>query len=286
MYLSQIATFWPSLLDEHAAELLPPGDDDVVLWEAVFATYLRFQHPFRPTARRLREHFEFAIERMASERCPYLASSAERLISHLIVLAMPRADDSDEWLDLLYRALDHTTDEAAAQGINDLAHAARNESLDVPDAWFEEVISHRSGSLRGRSDRSQEASALMGLAMSVPLPVARAVGLLIGLMEVGAKPRSREVVEYLSATNTGAPQAAASVLTAAIKHGVFDRPTFHPDDGLVDLLQTLSADTPDSTWELVNRLGQVGLFAVEPVAQDLYERLAQRVNSGAPEQTE
>lgn len=289
MYLSQVVTYWPSLLDGNEAELLPIDDNDAILWEAVFATHIRFQQPFRLAARRLREHFELAVERVASERCPYLASSAERLITHLIVLAMPRADDADEWQELLFRALEHSPSGSAAQALNELGHAARVERLDIPREWFEQFISRRVASLRDRRDqrdRHDELSALIALAMSVQLPVAQAVGLLVGMLEIGAKPRGRELVEYLSTTSADAPQAAATVLATAIEHGVFDRATFYPDDGLVELLQVLSVGAPEATWGLVNRLGESGLFTVEPVAHDLYGRLPADAGAVEPEPTE
>jgi hypothetical protein len=199
-----------------------------------------------------------------------------------MALSMPRADDAGDWRELLVDALSQSPDEVVGNALNELSHAARLETLDVPPEWFGELVAQRTEALRAARGRSDEASALMRLLMNVGLSVAETSGLLISLLELGAKPRGGELVEYLSSGAQEAPQSTASVLNRAIDHGLFDRSAFYLDDGLTDLLRVLASGAPQATWTLVNRLGAAGMFSVEPIAKDVASRVDESSASQEP----
>ena len=269
-YLAQLSHYWPDFLDEHEGELLPTGIDDSEIWEAVFVTHVRFQQPNRSVANRLAHHFEIAVGRLGDEQYSYLASSADSVITHLIVLAMPRADDSMGWRSLLIRALGQAPESESAKALDDLAHAVRQEPLDIPAGWFKALIADRVRFVREDGGRNEEASALMRLTMAAKLPIAEVAGLLITLIELGGRTGARDLVQFLSGVADEECQSAASVLICAVDNGMFDRATYFPEDELVLLLTILGDHAPEATWDLVNRLGQAGMFTVEDLATALH----------------
>jgi hypothetical protein len=271
-YLSQLIVHWPAFFESHMDDLLPVAPDASRNWEAVFATHLRFQRPFRLAARRLEPHFGLAVERVQDSRFPYLTAGSERLLTHLLVLSMPRADDAGDWRMQLLRALDNCPEEAVSRALDDLSHAVRVESFDaleVPKSWFEGLVADRMQSGPAAGNRRGEASSLMRLALTVRLPLSQSVGLLLGLLELGASPRGQELVEYLSDQVSDAPQSAAAIFRSAIDHGLFDRASFYPEESMLELIGELATSRPDAAWGLVNQLGSLGVFAVEDIALGL-----------------
>jgi hypothetical protein len=273
LYLPQIIHFWRDLLDTHERDLLPTDDDRSSQWEAVFATYVRFAQPHRASAQRITTHFKLGVERLADPSYAYLSTAAERLLTHLIVLAMPRADGSEAWLSLAFHGFAVAEDQPAAKAINSLAHAARIENLDLPTSWYIHLIEHRASALRETSVREGEASALLRLALAAKVPVEDAIGVLLTLIELGATTRGKELVEYLTVAGDGSPEATATIFASALRHGMLSQRSYFADEALLPLLESTAAGAPEATWEIVNKLGESGALVVEGAALQLQTEL-------------
>jgi hypothetical protein len=272
-YLDALVEHWPQFVNGHEHELLPRGDEVSSSWSAVFGAYVTFRGPHRGTAQKLRAHYELAIARVGDVERSYLAQHGDRLLQHLIALALPRADDSPEWEELLYRAMSAVDDAKASRAIADLTFAVERESLEVPATWTTNLVKARLRRPRDGSSRvpsPPEATALAKLLFACRIPPTASLGLVQSLVAAGAELELDEVVIYLMGSDKEHTHSGARLLELACAGSSLRGYLRHVGE-TSDLLRGYALESPQLAWSAVTALGRQGAFVFEDVARELAE---------------
>lgn len=280
-YLAAIVTHWPSFFEEHQRELLPMDPESIDRWGAVLGTYVTFYGPHRSTASTLRPHFELAVRRLSNFGESYIGKHVERLLMHLVALALPGGVDSDSWLGLLHNALDKAEPEATARAIHDLAFAVEHDRIEIPREWTLSFVARRARSLTARRSTSRgahasnpdESSALVGLVFANGVRPSDCIGHIRHLVELGARLGFDDTVEYLTNHDPDSSHSGAVILQLSAAQRAAEGYMRHLDDAK-RLIRNYAAEHVDVAWKTVEALGADGLFAFEDVARELFDQRA------------
>lgn len=266
VYLPWLVSRLPDLWAEIETDVLPT-DSENRAWEAVFATYATFNNAHRAVAKSLQPHYELAAGRF-TEDYPFLLAHADRVLTHLIALALP-GSDSETWFQQLTSALGASPPSAVERAIRAFAHAARRDPQLVPRDWALQLVRGRLASISGRNERRpDEATGLLDLVLATGAAPVDAGGEVLGLMHAGATPRDWSVIEYLIDRDTPRTAIGVQILTLAIGDDDF-RGFLRDAEGFAELLSDYAVAASEPTWRLVNQLGQMGIFLVEDLARSL-----------------
>jgi hypothetical protein len=270
-YLGSIAVYWPEFLTTYRHQLLPPSPDALTRWQSVFITYVAFNSPHAAVAPRLVDEYVRAVDELSKSELPrFFGEHVNRLIGHLVGLALAGRDVDPTWRSLLVRALTIGPPDGVAQVIHDLASAVRREGLELQEGWVLDLLHPQIDALRHMqpSDSSKVARSWVELILAAQIPVSSAGGALVSLAAIGGKAEENDLVDYLSNVDQPPSRMGARLLRDAAEAGAFDG--YVRDRATLSRLVRQYARTHrDLAWELVNRLGRAGMFEYERLARTL-----------------
>jgi hypothetical protein len=279
-YLAAIVVYWQDFFDQYAQRLLPLDEASLPKWGAVLGTYLMFYGPHRRTAQVLKGHYELAVERLPAIEDTFLGKHADRLLMHLVALALPRADDSSEWGVLLQRALAVAPQSLNTRAIHDLAFAMEREGADVPVDWVLSFVAARTAAIAAisRDAASQrhvpkpenEPSALLELLFASRVDVQSSIGLIRSLVALGARLDVDDTIDYLIAADASRSRSGATAFLLAVQQEAIDGYMRKLDEAKT-LLREYAFTERALAWEIVNAFGSHGAFTFEDVARELAE---------------
>jgi hypothetical protein len=238
-------------------------------WDAVFTTYVVFNWPNRIAAARMQDSYATAIDRLGDSDYPYLLQHGDRLIAHLVALAMPGDAESGAWLGELLRALDLASDETAAASLRALEWSLTEQPREDLGAWVRSLARARLTSVAD-SDRPNERSAVAGLLLATNLPVDVVGPDLLALLDTGAEPELESVVTYLIAHERTV--LSAQILESSLRHGLY-KGWLSEEASIRELVASYADRAPTNAWSLVNALGEVAFYDLEELARALRARL-------------
>lgn len=283
-YLAPIVVYWGDFFEEMRDLLLPVDDESIPQWSAVLGTYVTFSNPHRVTARRLRVDYELAVERLGDLTETFLGKHSERLLMHLVALALPRADDAHSWEQLLQVALGRGSASTNTRAIHDLAFAIEREGAEVPAEWVRAFVDRRAraiaNSLRvsravpdsGASIPENEPGALLELLFAARVSVQESIGVIRSLLNLGARPRIDDAVGYLTAVDPALSQSGADVLLLSIRQAGRDA-YIRSMDEVKELVGRYAQTQPETAWEIVNALAERGDYRLQETARLLSAQL-------------
>jgi hypothetical protein len=270
IYLPWLVTRLPDLWSEIGSTVMPADANDQT-WDAVFTTYILFNHPHRGVADSVRRHYEVAIGRF-TDAFPFFLAHADRLLTHLIALARPNGAGADDWFELLVDALGSAPDDAVEGAIRSFAHAVRREADLVRKEWAISLARRRLERIGDREHRRpMEATGLLDLILATGVTPVEAGGEILALMQAGASPRDWSVIEYLIDRDRPRTAIGIQILARAVADDDF-RGFLRDPEAFEQLLTDYAGAAPHPTWRLVNQLGRNGVFIVESVALTLVNR--------------
>lgn len=272
-FLAPLVVHFTEFFDEHRATLLPHDETQTHIWATVLGSYLVFSGPHWATAEAIKMEYQLAAARLEDLEGTYLGKHKDRLLMHLLSLALPWREEAEAWDPLLHMALDNGGTEAATRAIADLSFAIEREGVDVPATWVSDFVHRRTLALAASrrqiqdSHRPNEPRALAELLMTREVPLDDGHSLLQSLLGLGAAPRVSDVVKYLATVDPSRTRSGLELLTRAVTGGEllgFAR----AEDPLQDLLDGYREHRED-LWSLLNLMGSQGAFTFEQMARDL-----------------
>lgn len=262
-YLPWLVTRTPDLWAQVKPDVLP-SEGSELKWEAVFTTYVTFNRLYPAVANDVREHYLLAISRVSDSGLAFLQKHADRLLQHLITLALPDGQGSEEWSAPLEAALAAVPEGEAQSALTALGHAVRREGLDLSLDWVMGLTTRRLDAMRAQR-RPEEATGFLELLEAMGAPPARAGGAILNLMYAGATVRTWSLIEYLDEFDAPRSDMGVRILLRAMEvkeFGAFVR----DQESFGALLADYATAAPIPTWKLVNELAAVGMFSVEETA--------------------
>ena len=267
LFLPWLALRTPDLWRQIYPQLLPQEGNEAT-WESVFTTYMTFNGANRVVAKDLQSTYALAVTRLQDDSFTFLQKHADRLLQHLISLSLPNDDNSATWFGLLLQGLATAPPSEARDALSSLGHAIKREGLSVDVAWCLSLAQRRLTSDPRPS--SVEAGGFLDLLFAVGASPKQAGGEILALMHAGGDVRTWSLVEYLSEHDSPRSGLGVQILITAAESGEFDGYQRDPEQ-LEALLSDYASAFPALTWKLVNQLGAIGGFFVEPIARRLAE---------------
>ncbi len=269
-WLPQLVVYWRSFWAEHEATLLPRDREHSARWEAVFTTYLMFSRPHVRLAAELQEHYRLATERASQPQFPFLQKHGSRLLVHLAAVGLRPEDAPKGWNELVRQAVASLQSDQVGRAAAELAHALRDEALDVSTDWLLDFVKVRLIARRGQPFDRTEGRALGDLTFASRAPLAQSGGLLLDLAKRVPSLDGDRLLEYLRDVDAPRTRLGAAVLEAAIEAKQYQG--FVRSRELMNgLLQEYAAIDPARGWAMVNVLGAEGIFDIEDLARSIYE---------------